>query len=290
MTTETLFTSETPDTDSNDPGTKHTYGMRWASTAAGTISTGRIWCPNPKPPTYFGWALFRVSDQALLSSVDLTAVSLTAGAWNAVTLPSSVTISSSETYVVAAHYEGGHQVFSTTGVSFPLSHSTHLSADTGMFKNGGTPTDYPSSTFALYGFADVDFVAGSPSTNAPAEAPAGTGAANTPSVSVNSAAEGIAATGAALDPSSAVSVAADAGLGAGSALDASTFVFAASEGAAAASAAYDATVSVAADVGLATGVGEAFDPPITPSVGAQPRITTSSHSPRIVSTSDGRRL
>lgn len=154
---ERLYSSQTPETDSNDPGTKHTYGMRLAFSVGGTIAAGRIWCPNPKPPTYFGWALFRVSDQALLSSVDLTAVTLTAGAWNDVTLGSTVTISSSETYVVAAHYEGGHQVFSTSSVPFPLSNGSHITADTGVFVNDGTPSTYPGSTFALYGFADVEF-------------------------------------------------------------------------------------------------------------------------------------
>jgi len=158
--TERLYSTQTPETDSNDPATKHTYGMRLAFSAAGTISAGRIWCPNPKPPTYFGWALFRVSDQALLSSVDLTAVSLTAGAWNPVTLSGSVSVLSSETYVVAAHYEGGHQVFSTSSVPFPLSNGAHITADTGMFVNGGTPSTYPGSTFALYAFADVEFAAG----------------------------------------------------------------------------------------------------------------------------------
>lgn len=158
--TERLYTTQTPETDSNDPATKHTYGMRLAFSVAGTVSAGRIWCPNPKPPTYFGWALFRVSDQALLSSVDLTAVTLTAGAWNPVTLSGSVSVLSSETYVVAAHYEGGHQVFSTTSVPFPLSNGAHITADTGMFVNNGTPSTYPSSTFALYAFADVEFAAG----------------------------------------------------------------------------------------------------------------------------------
>lgn len=154
---ERLYTSQTPETDSNDPATKHTYGMRLTFSADGTVSAGRVWCPNPKPPTYFGWALWRVSDQALLSSVDLTAVSLTAGAWNPVTIGSSVSVVSTEQYVVGAHYEGGHQVFSTTTVPFPLSNGAHITADTGMFINNGTPSAYPSSTFALYAFADVEF-------------------------------------------------------------------------------------------------------------------------------------
>lgn len=290
MTTETLFASETPDTDSNDPGTKHTYGMRWASTAAGTISTGRIWCPNPKPPNFFGWLLFRVSDQALLSSVDLTAVTLTAGAWNAVTLSGSVTISTSETYIVAARYEGGHQVFSTTGVSFPLSHSTHLTADTGVFKNDGASTDFPGSTFALYGFADVDFVASSTSTNAPAEAATGSGAANAPTTTISLSAEAIMAVGAAYDAAAGASPATESLAGTGSAFDATINAGASAPTPTASGAAYDAGVSVLVDAGLAAATGEGFDPPITPSVGAAPRIVSSSHNPRIVSTSDGRRL
>lgn len=268
--TERLYTSQTPDTDSNDPGTKHTYGMRLAFSVNGSISTGRIWCPNPKPPTYFGWALFRVSDQALLASVDLTAVTLTAGAWNTVTLASTINVVSTETYVVAAHYEGGHQVFSTTGVSFPLTNGAHITADTGMFVNGGTPSTYPGSTFALYAFADVEL----------ATTATVTGTAAGPLGSLTAAATAVrtafGTASAALDGLVATAIGRRTAFGTATA----------PLGAVAGSATGTRTVVGVAAASIGALAGEAL---VAQQVGAAPRISASTHTPRIRSTTDWRR-
>lgn len=152
---ERLFSSQTPTNDDSDPGTAHTYGNKFSSSAAGTVATARIWCPNPKPPTLW-WLLFKASDQSLLTSLDCSALTLTAGAWNTID-PGDVSLSASTDYVVAAHYAGGHHVFTTTGVTFPWGNGNHLTVLASLFKNSGGNTDYPTSSFDLYAFADIEF-------------------------------------------------------------------------------------------------------------------------------------
>ncbi len=154
---ESLYTSQTPVSEESDLGVIRQLGMQFATNTAGSVTGWRLWIPAAGCPTIALWQLWRVSDTTRLANVDVAATSPGAGGWASGTLGSPVALSVAETYRVVGYTSGGNFVYTDNGSdTFPLT-SAHLSADTGVFRNGGLPTDFPNTAYLAYFFADVLF-------------------------------------------------------------------------------------------------------------------------------------
>jgi Domain of unknown function (DUF4082) len=156
---QSIYSSQTPAAESSDGGTPRQLGLQFTVDADGSVTGGRYWVPSTGvPPTAF-WQLWRVSDQARLSNVDLNSAlsSPSPSAWADFSLGAAVDITASTDYVVCNYTNGGTYVVTDDGSdTFPVT-SGHLSASTGRFRNGGAVTDFIDASYDAYFFSDVLF-------------------------------------------------------------------------------------------------------------------------------------
>jgi hypothetical protein len=171
-----LFTTQLDSGTSQDfDGAWHNLGTRFQLSANGTLTGGRAFFPSPKPTTQFIWAVFRMSDQAVVAQCDLLATfgSPALGAWNTFTsasfsTPGDVALSASEEYIVVTATDRD-VIFKNTGVSYPVTSGGIVSGSEARWLDGGTGLQYPTGirTTDWYG-ADVEVVTAASAAGAPA--------------------------------------------------------------------------------------------------------------------------
>jgi hypothetical protein len=148
-------------------GLWYTTGVLYRLDADGILTGGRAYFPSPRPASNFIWAVFRVSDQAIVAQVDLLATFPTAtlNAWNhftsaAFNTPGNVNLSAypGEQYIVVT--ATNQTVAFETGATYPISSGGIVHGIEGRVFNGGTGLTFPATTeTTTYHYADVDIAA-----------------------------------------------------------------------------------------------------------------------------------
>lgn len=183
-------------TEENDDGQLRRTGFRLTADADGSITKARYRVPsNGRPATTC--IHYVLIDGSLQRTTDLNAVTPAPsnGAWMEVDItPVDYTEGAVITTYVATL--GGKFQFTDPG-TFPLE-SGHLSASTGLYGGGGSPTDVPSQEFAIYWAADLVFDAAATSVDATLQAVSGAGAASLAGAVVDPAVLAVSAPGAAV--------------------------------------------------------------------------------------------
>lgn len=158
---DTIFTNQTPATDDQDFSTHH-LGLEFTVSVDRNVIGGRAWVPNAGRPANFWWQLWRVTDQVLLAEINLNTLATPSNnTWMTFTsasfvTPGDIAIVTSHSYicnVFSGGAAGGHFVYTDPG-TFPLTNGA-LTASTGRFRTGGAQSDFPSTSYGAFFFADV---------------------------------------------------------------------------------------------------------------------------------------
>lgn len=171
---ETIYTSQTPASTSNDAHSPRAFGQDFQAAVAGSISAIRLYVPGPTRPTTVDVALFDPSVSTVVAMATGTG-SPGANGWFSVALTSAQAISASHTYTAVAWislgagsaqpdygFTGG--LFASNLVNGNLTGLAHLS----RFENdipGGLI--YPTNTTDFGFFVDVEFTAAAPGSVTP---------------------------------------------------------------------------------------------------------------------------
>lgn len=155
-----IFTSQTPSLGDGDTAVR-TLGMRFTiSTSGYSVTQGRVWVKTGGLPTITKlWQLWNADTSTKLAEFDLTALGTpTEDAWSPFfNLSSPVALSTGVDYIVAIHQQGDPGYVYSDGVPAPLPIVNGvLTADTGIYQNGGGSNTIPSTTFGGYFFADLN--------------------------------------------------------------------------------------------------------------------------------------
>lgn len=153
---DTIFSAETPASTNFDAST-HSWGMRFTVSADANCVGGRAWVHNSGA---FFWQLWNDDTDTLIAEVDLSTITpgSTPGWWSFTSAdfdtPGDVALVTTDTYIVNVFFQNVDGVFTDPG-TFPIGNGV-VSSDSGIFNNGATQTDIPSSPSATYFFADVE--------------------------------------------------------------------------------------------------------------------------------------
>lgn len=143
----------------------HTQGVEFRLSKPGKLVGGRCRYPTTDPANFI-WAVYRLSDQAIVAQVDLDALFGTGAvnsAWNSFTsanfaTPGDVDLLAypAESYIVV-QATNGDTLFKNTGVSYPVSSGGIVSGTQGRQFDGGSGLTWPSSTSStIWWTADVE--------------------------------------------------------------------------------------------------------------------------------------
>ncbi len=200
----------------------HTFGALAEVSEESNLVGGRAFFSNPEPANFL-WVVFRVSDEAIIAQVDLTALAgTTPGAWNdfdssEFDTPGDVALDPAEQYIPAVVTNGDFR-FLDSGVSYPYGAGI-VTASQGRFHNGGSGAVFPASTSSSVVFgADMLVEAAGGATHEGEGTAAATGASSA-AATVDRAAAG---TGAAAGASSATATVTREAAGTASATGASS--------------------------------------------------------------------
>lgn len=146
----------------------HTQGVEFRLTKPGKLVGGRCRYPTTDPANFI-WAVYRLSDQAIVAQIDLDAffgAGATNSAWNSFTsanftTPGDVDLLAypQESYIAVQATNGDTQ-FKNTGVSYPITSGGIVSGVNSRFINSGSGLTFPTSTNTTDWYpADVEIVA-----------------------------------------------------------------------------------------------------------------------------------
>lgn len=156
MTSETIFTSQTPSLTDAVSGVARQLGMKWSTSASGKrVTGGRVWIPDTGKPTGMRWQLWQ-APSTLLQDILLDSMSGSANSWMTVTGVTPQNITASQNYYVTEYFPstaGGNYSYRDNGG--PIT-SGDISANV-IFRNGGTSNDPPTdeSLTGFLFFADI---------------------------------------------------------------------------------------------------------------------------------------
>lgn len=170
---ESLFTTQTPATQTSEAAPGPTLGTVIVVAVAGQVTHLKWFTPTPVPTNVatLPFVLYNAATQAELARV--VPGSLTANTWNTVALPSPVSVAAGTRLVVAIRTADRYAVtsglFATAGITNGNLSSPATDSDpigNGRFRTGLDA--YPSGTFGGNGyFTDIVFSSGTPDTTAP---------------------------------------------------------------------------------------------------------------------------